>query len=87
MTCRVSFPLVLPCQVETDNECTDHILTLQQNLAHYERLLSQSHPFYLSKIRFSVAKTKTGTDKVFMFLTILSMAVVCVQTLIGAYFS
>jgi len=63
----------------------DHILTLQLSLNHYEHMLSQSHPAYLAQLRTSVAATKAGTDKAVMILTIISMAVVCIQTLIGLF--
>lgn len=61
----------------------DHILTLQHSLAHYERMLSQSHPVYLLQLRTSVALTKQATDKSIIFLTVVSIAVLCIQTLIG----
>ncbi|KAI1797946.1 hypothetical protein LXA43DRAFT_982741 [Ganoderma leucocontextum] len=63
----------------------DHILTLQQSLAHYERMLSQSHPTFLSQLRFSVNRAKSDSDKAIIFLTIISLGVVCVQTLIGLF--
>ncbi|KAK0456915.1 hypothetical protein EV421DRAFT_1755582 [Armillaria borealis] len=61
----------------------DHILTLQHSLAHYERMLSQSHPIYLSQLRTSVALTKAGTDKALIVLTVVSIGVLCIQPLIG----
>ncbi|KAG6842240.1 hypothetical protein C0991_000210 [Blastosporella zonata] len=61
----------------------DHILTLQHSLAHYEHMLSQSHPTYLSQLRTGVALTKRGTDMSVLYLTTVSLAVVCIQTLIG----
>ncbi|KAK0245375.1 hypothetical protein EDD85DRAFT_800728 [Armillaria nabsnona] len=61
----------------------DHILTLQHSLAHYERMLSQSHPIYLSQLRTSVALTKSGTDKALIVLTVVSIGVLCIQPLIG----
>ncbi|KII93749.1 hypothetical protein PLICRDRAFT_403555 [Plicaturopsis crispa FD-325 SS-3] len=63
----------------------DHILTLQHSLAHYERMLSQSHPAFLSHLRTIVSRTKGGTDKALMTLTIVTMAVLCCQTLIGVF--
>lgn len=63
----------------------DHILTLQHSLAHYERILSQSHPTYLSQLRTAVAFTKNGTDKAIVYLTFVSMAVLCIQTLLGTF--
>ncbi|KAG6911995.1 hypothetical protein DXG01_000243 [Tephrocybe rancida] len=60
----------------------DHILTLQHSLVHYERILSQSHPTYLSQLRTGVAFTKRGTDVSIMYLTCVSLAVLCIQPLI-----
>ncbi|KAI0094857.1 hypothetical protein BDY19DRAFT_914959 [Irpex rosettiformis] len=61
----------------------DHILTLQQSLAHYERMLSQSHPIYLSHLRLSVSASKSGSDKAIAMLTMVSMAVLVMQVVIG----
>ncbi|KAJ7706222.1 hypothetical protein B0H17DRAFT_1036260 [Mycena rosella] len=61
----------------------DHILTLENALKHYERMLSQSHPLYISHVRATVAITKSGSDKAVIFLSSVSIAVLCVQTLIG----
>lgn len=63
----------------------DHILTLENALAHYERMLSQSHPLYISQIRTSVAISKGGTDKALLYLTSVSIGVLCIQTLIGIF--
>jgi len=62
----------------------DHILTLENALKHYERMLSQSHPLYIAHIRATVAITKGGSDKAVIFLSSVSIAVLCIQTLIGA---
>ncbi|THH01829.1 hypothetical protein EW026_g954 [Hermanssonia centrifuga] len=61
----------------------DHILTLQQSLAHYERMLNQSHPTYLTQLRLSASKSKSGSDKSIMILSIISIGVLCVQGVIG----
>ncbi len=65
--------------------CLDHILTLQQSLAHYERMLNQSHPTYLTQLRLSASKSKSGSDKSIMILSIISIGVLCVQGVIGKY--
>lgn len=62
---------------------TDHILTLQNALAHYERMLSQSHPIYLAQLRSMFEKTKCRTDMNLLYLTIISIASMCLQPLIG----
>ncbi|KAH9858127.1 hypothetical protein C2E23DRAFT_718900 [Lenzites betulinus] len=61
----------------------DHILTLQQSLAHYERMLNQSHPTHLAQLRVSVNRAKAGTDKAIVSLTVISLGVLCVQTLLA----
>lgn len=61
----------------------DHILTLQHSLNHYERMLSESHPTYLAQLRTTFATTKAGTDKSLIYLTTVSIAVLCVQTILG----
>ncbi|KAJ6575072.1 hypothetical protein B0H19DRAFT_1127021 [Mycena capillaripes] len=61
----------------------DHILTLENALSHYERMLSQSHPLYISHIRTTIAITKGGSDKALIFLSSVSIGVLCIQTLIG----
>ncbi|KAF7347867.1 hypothetical protein MVEN_01544600 [Mycena venus] len=61
----------------------DHILALDTSLSHYERMLSQSHPLYISHIRTTVAISKAGSDKALIFLSAVSIGVLCIQTLIG----
>ncbi|KAJ7169842.1 hypothetical protein C8R46DRAFT_897196 [Mycena filopes] len=61
----------------------DHILTLENSLSHYERMLSQSHPLYISHIRATVAISKGGSDQALMYLSAVSVGVLCIQTLIG----
>ncbi|KAJ3816001.1 hypothetical protein F5876DRAFT_71491 [Lentinula aff. lateritia] len=63
----------------------DHILSLQHSLAHYERMLGQSHPTYLQQLRTHVSLTKSGADKALVYLTTVSMAVLCLQTVIGMF--
>ncbi|KAF8642334.1 hypothetical protein AX16_009603 [Volvariella volvacea WC 439] len=63
----------------------DHILTLQHSLLHYERMLSQSHPAYLSQLRTRSAAARSGTDKALLYLTAVSIAVLCLQTLLGSF--
>lgn len=61
----------------------DHIITLQQSLNHYERMLSHSHPAYLSQLRVSQSVAKGGSDKAILLLTVVSMVVVTIQVLLG----
>jgi len=63
----------------------DHILTLQQSLAHYERMLSHSHPTYLSHLRVSLSQAKGGMDKALLMLSVISVSVVAMQLLTGIF--
>jgi magnesium transporter len=45
----------------------DHILTLQQSLAHYERMLSESHPMYIQNLHFDLLNSGAG-NKTSMFM-------------------
>jgi magnesium transporter len=65
------------------NILADHILTLQQSLHHYERMLSDSHPAYLTQLRTHLAKTKQYTDKAILVLSLISIGVMCIQLPIG----
>ncbi|KAG9042866.1 hypothetical protein FS842_002051 [Serendipita sp. 407] len=57
----------------------DHILSLHQSLIHYERMLSYSHPAYLSHLRFSLDDAKGGLDKALILLAFISALVLCSQ--------
>ena len=61
----------------------DHIFTLQHSLNHIDRVLSESHPSYLSSLRTTVARSKGNTDKGLLGLTTVSIAVLCCQSTIG----
>lgn len=77
-------PLILIRAVLLSSEiCSDHIITLQQSLAHYERMLSQSHPSYLQNLRVTASGGRSNTDKAVLMLTTVSFAVVPAQIIIG----
>jgi hypothetical protein len=48
-------------------------------------MLGQSHPAYLSQLRTTVALAKNGADKALIYLTCVTIAVLCAQTVIGIY--
>lgn len=58
-------------------------MTLQHSLVHIERMLSQSHLSYLVQLRETAANTKGGQDTAVMTLSVVTLGVVCVQSLIG----
>jgi len=61
----------------------DHILTLQHSLNYYERMLSESHPIYLSQLRTNFVMSQSEASKNLVFLTSGSIAVLCMQALLG----
>ncbi|KAG1864249.1 hypothetical protein DFJ58DRAFT_655998 [Suillus subalutaceus] len=63
----------------------DHILTLQQSLHHYEHMLSDSHPAYLTQLRTHLAKTKQYTDKAILVVSLISIGIMCIQIPIGIF--
>lgn len=63
----------------------DHILTLQHSLNYYERMLSESHPIYLSQLRTNFVMSQSEASKNLVFLTSGSMAVLCMQALLGVF--
>ncbi|KAI6047669.1 hypothetical protein EDC04DRAFT_10472 [Pisolithus marmoratus] len=63
----------------------DHILALQQALSHYEHILSQSHPIYLSQLRMSVSNARKGSDKAVLVLSLVSFGAMVPAPIIGAF--
>ncbi|KAL5535391.1 hypothetical protein ACEPAF_3485 [Sanghuangporus sanghuang] len=63
----------------------DHIATLQQALNHYERMLSHSHPAYLSQLRVTQALARGGTDNAILLLTLVSITVLSMQVILGMF--
>ncbi|KAI9444768.1 hypothetical protein H4582DRAFT_1911167 [Lactarius indigo] len=62
----------------------DHILTLQQSLAHYERMLSQSHPTYLLNLRVDMLRARAKGDYAAFVLALISVVVLPPMVPIGA---
>jgi magnesium transporter len=62
---------------------TGHILTLQLALAHNERMLSHSHPAYMSNLRSELEMTKSGIDVKVLYLTTTTITALCIQTVTG----
>lgn len=82
MTFKVVLTTVYLCSV-IDDYLLDHILTLQHSLNYYERMLSESHPIYLSQLRTNFVMSQSEASKNLVFLTSGSMAVLCMQALLG----
>ncbi|KAG1881613.1 hypothetical protein C8R48DRAFT_587346 [Suillus tomentosus] len=63
----------------------DHILTLQQSLHHYEHMLSDSHPAYLTQLQTRLAMNKGYTDKAILVLSLISIGIPSLQIPIGLF--
>jgi magnesium transporter len=61
----------------------DHILGLQQSLAHFEKTLSQSHPAYLRYLRTQLGEAKAGMDFALVGLYAVTIGIVLMQCVFG----
>lgn len=57
----------------------DHIVTMHHSLVHYERILSHSHPAYLSHLRWSLSNGKGGIDRAILTLTSVTITCFAIQ--------
>lgn len=48
----------------------DHIITMLQNLSHYEKILSRSHSNYLAQINIEMTSASNETNDVLTKLTV-----------------
>ncbi|KAK9370204.1 hypothetical protein V1509DRAFT_617037 [Lipomyces kononenkoae] len=63
----------------------DHIITMVQNLTHYEKLLSRSHSNYLAQINIGMTKVNNDTNDVLGRLTILGTIVLPMNIITGLW--
>lgn len=63
---------------------TDHILSMQSTLLHYEQILSQAQPAYVSQLRVSLAVTRGVTDKAILSLSVVSIGILPMQFISGS---
>jgi magnesium transporter len=64
----------ITCSAECGS--VDHILTLQQSLAHYERMLSESHPMYIQNLHFDLLRARAKGDYAMFVLAMVTVMVV-----------
>ena len=62
---------------------TDHILTMQQSLTYFERVLSHSHPAYISFLNASSAEAKLGAGVAIVWFTSVSIGTYCMLIIVG----
>jgi magnesium transporter len=71
------------CIRRTDYGAIDHILALLQSLAHFERMLSESHPRYLQIVRVDSLRARAKTDYAAFILAVVAVVAVPAQVLCG----
>jgi magnesium transporter len=69
--------------MSTEYGSVDHILTLQQSLAHYERMLSESHPMYLQNLNMDLLRARSKRDYGMFVLAVVTVVVVPPSVVIG----
>ncbi|KAF9900166.1 CorA metal ion transporter [Linnemannia zychae] len=63
----------------------DHIITMLQNLSHYEKILSRSHSNYLAQINIEMTSTSNETNDVLTKLTVLGSIVLPMNLVTGLW--
>ncbi|KAF8506661.1 hypothetical protein F5888DRAFT_1644324 [Russula emetica] len=63
----------------------DHILTLQQSLAHYERMLNKSHPMYIQNLHFELLRARTKLEFAMFVLALLTVMDLPPSMVVGTY--
>jgi magnesium transporter len=65
----------------------DHIVTMVQNLNHYEKILSRSHSNYLAQISIEMAKANNDTNETLSRLTVLGTILIPMNLITGLWVS
>ena len=63
----------------------DHIVTMVQNLNHYEKILSRSHSNYLAQINIEMTKVNNDTNDVLSRLTVLGTMLIPMNLVTGLW--
>jgi magnesium transporter len=85
-------PLLLfsnPCFIETNSpfQKKDHLITMTQNLNHYEKILSRSHSNYLAQISIEMTEANNQINDVLSKLTALGTVLIPMNLVTGEPFS
>ncbi|KAF8324881.1 uncharacterized protein EI90DRAFT_2217071 [Cantharellus anzutake] len=67
------------------DDVQDHLLTMQQSLAHYERVLAHSQPTYLSGLGVNLAHATNRADSMLLKRSAVHTADHCMQVATGAF--
>lgn len=63
----------------------DHILTLLQNLQHYETVLARTHSNYLARLSIELTRTSNSTNTVIGRLTIFATILLPMNLVTGLW--
>jgi magnesium transporter len=63
----------------------DHVLTMVQNLSHYEQSLARSHSNYLAQISIDITQASNRTSDTVMKMTILASILVPLNVITGLW--
>jgi len=63
----------------------DHIVTMTQNLNHYEKILARSHSNYLALISIEMAKANNNTNDTLSRLTVLGTILIPMNLVTGLW--
>ncbi|KAJ3052741.1 CorA metal ion transporter [Rhizophlyctis rosea] len=63
----------------------DHVITMVQNLSHYEKTLARSHSNYLAQISIEITQASNRTNDVVMRMTALASILVPLNVITGLF--
>ncbi|RKP12030.1 cora-like Mg2+ transporter protein-domain-containing protein, partial [Piptocephalis cylindrospora] len=63
----------------------DHIITMLQNVAHFEKIVARSHTNYLAQISIELTQTSNDTNDVMAKLTVLASILVPMNVITGLW--
>jgi len=67
------------------SDVQDHIVTMQQSLEYYDRVLGQSHPAYLSGLNLNSAKARNQLDRAASKLSLILVFDHTEQVIVGMF--
>ena len=67
-----------------NDDAQDHLITMTQNLNHYEKILSRSHSNYLAQISIEMTDANNQINDVLSKLTALGTVLVPMNLITGA---
>jgi magnesium transporter len=65
--------------------CTDHIITMYQNLQHFEKTLGRAHSNYLAQISIEITQASNRTNDVVLKMTLVASVLVPLNVITGLW--